>query len=1213
MSHIFISHSERDLPVATEIIRGLEDSGYSTWYFERDIVPGTSYITQIAQAIEQSLAVIVVISSKSLDSDQVSKEVVGAFERRKPFFPVLVDMTPPQLKERQPEWRHALGSTAMICIGAEGLQSCVAHIIDGLKAMNIQPEVGGIRLGGTRRPAPAPASYTPKHLADKILAARASLERERKQVTVLFADVKDFTSISEKLDPEEVNDLISDCMVFLTEEIHRYEGTIAQFLGDGLLALFGAPIAHEDAPQRALYAALGMRERLKGYALKLKQRRIEFNMRIGLNTGLVVVGRIGDDLTMEYTAMGDTVNLASRMESTAQPGTIQVSENTYRLTEGYFEFKALGEIEVKGKKEPVKAYRLLGIGHIKTRLGVAEMRGLTPFVGRQRELDQIMHCYDQAKRGQGQVVGIVGEPGVGKSRLLLQLRSALPQGEYSYLEGDCHHYGETVAYLPILDILRAYFSIEAGEAEALSREKLKQGISQLDQRLMAMLPPLQDLLSLKVEDEQYLRLEPQLKQVRIFEAIWSLLIRESQNLPLVLAVEDLQWMDKTSEEFLDYIIARLGGAHIILILLYRPEYNNPWTSKTYYSQVRVDELPLETSTQMVQAILKEGKAAQDLIKLILDRAAGNPLFMEEFTRTLVESGYIERKDGHYVLTVKPSDIQVPETVQGIISARMDRLEKALKETMQVASVIGKEFAYRILQMLTGMQDELRAYISNLQELEFIYEKSLFPELEYMFKHALTQEVAYNSLLLKRRREIHERIGKAIEELYPDRLAEFYEMLAYHYASGESWEKAYQYLKLSGDKTLRTHSVWEPFRFYREALEALRKLPESEENKRRDIDVRLSLIRPMMSLFFPEDSLEILQEGERLSRELGDERSLASFHGGLGSYYALRDSRQAKEYLEDAFQAAEKAQDIDLMAPIGYQMCTLYFGQGDYLKIADVAPRVIALLESTQRESHFFGEANIPYSPFVSLYGLALASLGNFPEGRAQCEKALRFSTKINDMVSISWAEYVYSMLFAWQGDGKRAIEHGQQAIKYAEQVQSVAQLSFAWHVFGLGHYFIGDYDNALKYIEAALETTRVSGLPDPSTMVANLCMVYIELGDLGNARSCAEKALELAQQDQDKRAEGLSSMCLGVILGMQDKSRWAEAEGCILRGMQTFDELKVRPLYAVGYYYLGELYAQTGQREKARENLHKAEAMYQEMGMDYWLRRTQEDMAKLQG
>jgi class 3 adenylate cyclase/tetratricopeptide (TPR) repeat protein len=1058
-----------------------------------------------------------------------------------------------------------------------------------------------------------PLSYVPKDLADKILSARSSMEGERKQVTVLFADVKGFTSISEKLDPEKVRNLISECLVYFTEEVHHYEGAIAQFLGDGVMALFGAPIAHEDAPQRALYAALAIRDRLRKYAEKLKKDGIDFKMRIGLNTGLVVVGRIGDDLTMEYTAMGDTVNLASRMESTAEPGTILVAESTYRLSKDYFDFKALGEIEVKGKKEPVKAYQLTGVGRARTRLGVSVARGLTPFVGRQKELEHLKDRYTQAREGQGQVVGIVGEPGVGKSRLLLEFIRSLPREEYTYLEGECLQYGSSIPYLPFLEILRAYFGFTEGEQEFLIKSKLEQGITHLDEKLRGMLPALHDILSLKVENREYLKLEPQQRREQAFDALRAILVRESQNKPLILAIDGLQWIDKTSEEFLTYLIGGLASTHILLVLLYRPEYSHPWGSKTYYSQVRTDQLPPSMSSDLVRAILGGEEVAPALRTLILDRATGNPLFMEELTHSLLENGSIQKKDHQYVLSKKPSEIQVPETIQGIIAARIDRLQEDLKHTMQVASVIGKDFAYRILQTITGMQEELKSWLLNLQELEFIYEKSLFPELEYMFKHALTQEVAYNSLLLQRRKEIHESIGKAIEELYPERLAEFYEVLAYHYSAAESWEKAYQYLKLSGDKTLRTHSLWEPFRFYREALEALRKLPDNEENKRRDIDVRLSLMGPMTPLLFPEDSVEILQEGERLSRELGDERSLARFRGGLGLYYLTRGDRgRSREYLEDAFQAAENVQDLDLMAPIGFQICAMYFGQQDYPKLAEVAPRVIALLESTQRESHFFGLAARPYTPLVSEYGLALAGMGNFPEGQAQCDKALHFSTRLNDP-SIAFAECMYSLLFVYQGDGNRAIEHAEQAIKYAEPLQAVAVLSMAWHSLGLGHLLLGDYENALKYMEKSLEIRRDSGMPDSSITFLPLSTLYIGLGDLGNARSCAEKALELAQKEPNKYSEGLSSMHLGLISVMQDKSRLAEAEGYIVRGMNMLNELKIRPWYAQGYLSLGEIYALTGQKEKALENLKKAEAMYREMGMDYWLRRTQKVMAKLQG
>lgn len=386
-----------------------------------------------------------------------------------------------------------------------------------------------------------PQTYTPKYLADKILTTRRSIEGERKLVTVLFADVTGFTSLSEKLDPEEVHLLVSDCMAFLTEEVHRYEGTIAQFLGDGIMALFGAPITHEDAPQRALHAALGIRERSRDHCAKLRLRGIDFNMRIGLNTGLVVVGRIGDDLTMEYTAMGDTVNLASRMESTAVPGTIRVAESTYRLTKTFFYFKPLGAAHVKGKEQSTEMYELLGAVRMRSRLAASAVRGLTRFVGRRREIEVLLECYERSKKGQGQVVGIVGGPGMGKSRLLFQMRETLPEDEFSYLEGGCFHYGDSVPYLPLLRALRSFFDIEEGEDESAAKRKTKERIRRLDNRLEACLPPLQDILSLRVDDEQYLRLDPPRRRARTFEAIRDVLIRESQNRPLVVAVEDLHW------------------------------------------------------------------------------------------------------------------------------------------------------------------------------------------------------------------------------------------------------------------------------------------------------------------------------------------------------------------------------------------------------------------------------------------------------------------------------------------------------------------------------------------------------------------------------------------------------------------------------------------------------------------------------------------------
>ena len=1214
MGNIFISHVEKDAAIMQQIADGLEAAGYSAWYFERDVLPGTSYLIQITQAIEQCDALVLVVSPNALGSDQVTKEVVGAFERGKPFFPVLIGMTPPEFKEHQPEWRHALGGTAMICISTAGVSACIAHIIDGLKAQGIEPGGSQSIVSPLRPSLSTPASYTPKYLADKILAARSTIEGERKQVTVLFADVTGFTSMSEKMDPEEVHALIAECLDFLTEEIHRYEGTIAQFLGDGVLALFGAPIAHEDAPQRALYAALGIQERLRVYADRLRVKGIEFDMRIGLNTGLVVVGRIGNDLTMEYTAMGDTVNMASRIESIAEPGTIQITDNTYRLTKGYFEFQPLEEVQVKGKEEPVKTYRVLGLGQAKTRLAAGMLRGLTPFVGRKKELEHLKDCYDQAKEGHGQVIGIVGEPGVGKSRLLLELRGTLPQSEYTYLEGQCIHYGGLIAYLPLLNMLRSYFNIKEGEREFVIKKKIEEEICQLDEKLNDIIPPLHEILSLKVEDEDYLKLDPQKKRERTFEAIRNLLIRESQNKPLVITIEDLHWMDKTSEEFLSYLIGSLANAHILLLLLYRPEYTPPWVSKTYYSQIRVDQLSTNTSAEMIQSMLDEGTVVSELKELILSRAAGNPLFMEEFTHTLLDNGSIQKKDHQYLLRTKASDIQVPDTIEGIIAARMDRLEGNLKQTMQVASVIGRDFAYRILQTITGMREELKSYLINLEEMEFIYEKSLFPELEYIFKHALTQEVAYNSLLLKRRKDLHEKIGQAIEELYPARLEEFYEIVAYHYSRSENHDKAYGYLKLSAEKALNRYSHWEAFIHCGDAITILKKLPDTVENIRRGIEIRLLMVSRVLYSGISEDHLRLVQEGERLSKKIGDERSLAKFYSLIGLYYGfLGDHNRGITYAESAFQSAEKAQDDELIAQIGLGLCGIHFNSSEYSKIVDVAPKAIAAIErmSAPEEMESLTKVNL-YSMLCGIYGVGMAFIGNFTEGEALCEKAIRFALEIDDFLALGNIESYYGTVFIVKGDGQNAAHHYKNSVKYGEQTQNMAVLVVSKLMLEWAHYLLGDTEIARQNVNEYLMSIPDIQNPSFVTLHYLLSVIYLDLGDFDNARSWAEQTLKMSQEHGLKTWEGMAWCMLGLILGKTDMSQWQQAEEHLLQGIQIADDLGVKPIYSLGYLYLGEFYTDTGQKEKALETLKKAEGMFQEMGMDYYLRRTQQVLERVE-
>ena len=739
--------------------------------------------------------------------------------------------------------------------------------------------------------------------------------------------------------------------------------------------------------------------------------------------------------------------------------------------------------------------------------------------------------------------------------------------------------------------------------KGIPEKKMKENIFQLDEKLKTVLPPFQELFSLKVEEEAYLKLQPKQKREKIFEAIRDLFIRKSQNKRLVLVFEDLHWIDKTSEEFLDYFIGWLANTPILLTLLYRPEYTHHWGSKSYYSNLRVDQLSIPTSAELVQSILREGEVVPELSNLILAKAAGNPLFMEELTHSLLENGSIQKKDHQYFLSKRPSDIQVPDTIQGIIAARIDRLDESLKKIMHVASVIGREFAFRILQTIMEMKEELKSHLLNLQGLEFIYEKRLFPELEYIFKHALTQEVAYNSLLLKRRKEIHEKIGKAIEEIYPDRLEEFYEMLAYHYSKSDNLDKACQYLKLSGNKATRSYSNVEAFHFYKDVIDILRQKPETKQNKKEQLEVILSMAVPTRLSGYPEDSLKFLEEGERLCKELGDEKSLAAISNLIGLFHSFTgDVTLGRKYQEDSF-VAEETQDIEKMAPVGYGLCYSYFWEGEYRKVVNVAPTVINSLEKTQREHDFFGSPVNIYSALESLYGCSMGGLGEFDEGERLCEKGLSFAHKINHLVSIGSAEIWFGTLFIFKGDGKNAVKHFRSSIEFFEKSQGAIYLPIAWSLLGFGYYFLGELETALKFIEKGLKMQMDLGFPLPAIHFYS-SFVLSDLGNLNEAKVHAEKALNLAQTGNQKFFEGVSWIQLGSTVGKMERSQFHKAEECILKGMKILDELKIKPNYTHGYFSLGGLYADTGRKEKALENLTKAEAMYQEMGMDYWLVRT---------
>ena len=1059
-----------------------------------------------------------------------------------------------------------------------------------------------------------PRSYTPKFLADKILTTRSSIEGEQKFVTILFADVAGFTSMSEKLEPDTLHEIMDDYFRILMAEVHKVEGTVNEFRGDGLMALFGAPISHEDHAQRACHAALSMQKALDLYGDKIKKTYgIEFKTRIGVNSGRVVVGAIGDNLRMDYTAQGDAANLAARMESNAEPGTVLVSENTYKLAKEYFLFESLGQIQVKGKTKPVAVYRPVMSSEVGTRIDAAFRRGLTRFVGRSSELATLKDAYEKAASGLGQVVGIVGEAGIGKSRLLLEFRNSLAIENHAYWEGQCLHYGVSMPYLPILDILRSFIGTKESEEESSIKHKMEASILDLDEGLRSVLAPLQELLSLTVDDEEYRNLEPIQKKEKTFEAIRDLLIRVSQKQPLILVIEDLHWSDNTTRELIDYVIGWLPTVRILMILLYRPDFTHLWGSKSYYRKIGLDQLSSASSAKLVVAILEGADVIPELRDLIFNRTSGNPLFMEEIIRTLLENGSIGLKDGQYILTVNPKDIEVPDTIHGVIAARIDRLEEALKGLIQVASVIGREFFFRVLQLVTGMQRELKANLLVLQGLEFIYEKSLFPELEYIFKHALTQEVAYKSLLKKQKQEIHEKVGKATETLFPDRLEQFYEMLAYHYSKSGNKEKAFTYLRLSGDKATRSSSTWEAFRFYGEALRVLKEYPEDNDVKRKRIDVSLSMAASIRLLDYPEDSHKILEEAEKVAKQLNDTRTAATLGSLISTYFStIGQTEVAVRRQKEAFEQACEIHDEELIIQIGYDLATSYLYTRAWPILIDIWGKLLFVIEQSDRKSDFFSKPACPYVILPVCRGMALGFKGHFREGKALLDKAWSLAVELDHAITTLAIHIFSGVFFQFKGESENCMFHIEKALRICEEAQVFIWLGPLWNIMGYLEYLQGDLEAALNHIEKGMQIQNqvLASVWKPAyPLYAG--MTNLELGNLVKAREDIQSAMILAQESGEREFEGLSRIEMGRILSRPQKPQFDEAEISITQGIKILEELQGNPEIATGYLRLGELYLDWKHLDQAQETLKKAETMFQEMEMDFWLGKVQRVLARL--
>jgi class 3 adenylate cyclase/tetratricopeptide (TPR) repeat protein len=705
-------------------------------------------------------------------------------------------------------------------------------------------------LGEAASPSRSPQSYTPKHLAERILTSKAALEGERKQVTVLFADMQGSMELLADRDPEDARKLLDPVLERMMEAVHRYEGTVNQVMGDGIMALFGAPLAHEDHAVRACFAALDMQAAVRRYAADV--RRLEgtkLQIRIGLNSGEVVVRTIGSDLRMDYTAVGQTTHLAARMERLADPGVILLTAETLRLAEGYIEVKPLGPVPVKGLEAPVEIYEMVGAGSQRSRLRAAAARGLTRFVGRETELEQLRLALGHAAGGQGQVMAIVGEPGVGKSRLVWEVTHSHRTHGWLAVQASSVSYGKATLYMPVVDLLKGYFKIQDRDDQREIREKVMGKLLALDQSLGPTLSAFLGLLDVPVDDSQWQVLDPPGRRARTLEAMKRLLLRESQEQPLLIVFEDLHWIDTETQAVLDSLVESLPAARILLLVNYRPEYRHGWASKTYYGELRLSPLPQESTEELLRALLGSDPELRSLGRNLIERTEGNPFFLEESVRTLVETGVLVGEPGAYRLAKPFQATQMPPTVQALLGARIDRLPAEAKRLLQAAAVIGTEVPLLLLQAVAEMPDEtLGRDLAHLQAAEFLYETSLYPDVEYTFKHALTHEVVYRTLLQERRIALHGRIANALEAMYAGRLGQHVERMAHHAVQGRLWALAVRYLRESGVKALVRSAHREAIEYFQQALEAVGHLPETASTLEDALDIRIALGPALIALW-----------------------------------------------------------------------------------------------------------------------------------------------------------------------------------------------------------------------------------------------------------------------------------------------------------------------------------------------------------------------------
>ena len=1058
----------------------------------------------------------------------------------------------------------------------------------------------------------SPDSYTPKHLAEKILTSKGALEGERKRVTVLFADLKGSMELLADRDPEEARKILAPILAHMMEAVHHYEGTVNQVMGDGIMALFGAPIAHEDHAVRACYAALRMQESVNRYADEARRAHgAAVQIRVGLNSGDVVVGAIGNDLRMDYTAVGETTHLAARMEQAARPGTVLIAPATLALVEGFVAVKSLGPVPVKGLRELVEVYELSGIGPARTRLQAAARRGLTRFVGRDAELEVLRRSLEHAGAGHGQAVAIVGEAGVGKSRLTWEFTRSPRTDGWLVLKTGSFSYGRATPYLPVIELLKTYLSIEERDDPRVVRERVAGKLLTLDRTLEPLVTPLLALLDVPVDDVAWGALDPPQRRRRTLDAVKRLLLRESQVQPLLVLFGNLHWIDSESQALLDGLIESLPTARILLVVNYRPEYQHAWGSKTYYTQIRIDPLPPESAEELLTALLGPDGTLDPLKRVLIERTEGNPFFLEESVQTLVETKVLVGDRGAYRMAKAPPQAegrpeawQIPATAQAILAARIDRLAPEDKRLLQAASVIGKDVPFTLLEAIADVPEEsLRRGLTHLQAAELLHETSLFPDLEYTFKHALTHEVAYGSVLQDRRRALHARIAEVLEALHPDRLTEQAERLAHHAFRGKVWEKAVTYLRQAGAKALARSAYREAVTSFEQALEALHPLPDTRQKVERAIDLRLDLRQALFPLNELARVWGYLQEAEELARTLDDPRRLGWLSAYMSGHHLHTGGHvtEVRAFAQTVEAIAERLGDVPLRIAGLYYLAAASYLSGDYRATEHACRGLTESLHGEQTGERF----SLATSPAVysrAVLARALAERGVFAEGDARGQESIRIAEAVDHPFSLVVGCLDFAYLKSVRGELTEAVRLLERALAQCRESNIPTHAPIAMAALGHVYAWSGRVEEGISCLEEALAAYESAGIGfHHSLSVGQLGEAYLLADQVESARACADRAVTLARGRGERGYEAWALRLLGEIASHHGRLDVETAAAHYGGAMTLASELDMRPLVAHCHLGFGRLYQRTGQPEQAHEHLTTARVMYGEMGMGFWL------------